>query len=121
MDAILNGLTIKTAGFYETSDISSFNLLFSENDKLDENDLTLNEQNTVASGHNISFSGFEHRFPADNTGYLFITVDMSDDIVAKRTLSIDTISFDHFTFKVDPYKIGTGELPSAYRVSLVCS
>jgi alpha-tubulin suppressor-like RCC1 family protein len=118
MDAILNGLTIKTAGSYETSDISSFNLLFSEDDKLDENDLMLNEQNTVASGHNISFSGFEHRFPADNTGYLFITVDMSDDIVAKRTLSIDTISFDHFTFKVDPYKIGTGELPSGNEHTL---
>ncbi|MBF0453050.1 MAG: hypothetical protein HQK75_20280, partial [Candidatus Magnetomorum sp.] len=121
LDVSLKQLDVKTNGSYDISEIKLFKLRFSGDDQLSEGDPILDEQAAVASGQTISFSDFEQLFQVDHTGYLFITVDLNDQLLPKRTIGIDSIPINQFTYTKKPDLLGSDVLPEGNQHTLYIS
>jgi len=110
-DTTLTGLTVQTAGSYQTSDIPYFKLRYSADANLDSGDATLSIRDSAASGSNISFSGLNQSITAGTTGYLFVTADIANTAVNNRTIGITATSLTNIAL-TETAKLGTVPLPA---------
>jgi hypothetical protein len=98
--ATLTGLTVTTAGTYQTSDIQTNGFQFFINST---NDLTGATQlgaaqAVVASGGNVTVSGLSTAISSDTTRFLLVTTNVAYNAVAGRTISLASTPFSNITF-----------------------
>lgn len=109
-DVRLTDLYATTVGNYETSDIENFNLIYSEDETLDDQDIRLAEHESLPSGDRLSFSGFSHRISKGTAGYLFIAADIGNANCA-REIGIRGISSNDILFAENNLVEKTGAAP----------
>lgn len=99
-NATLTGVTVTTAGTYQTSDLvaNSFKLWYSTDATFTIADYLISTQAIVATGNNVAFTGLSKAITNGNTGYLFITCDIAGAAVIGRTINIATTDFANITF-----------------------
>jgi hypothetical protein len=108
-NARLTALTLKTTGSYNATDIDGFYLHYST-DPNETGTQIADPLTAPASGGNLVFSGLAQVFPAGETGYLWLTADISSSATGDRTLGIDAIASGDVTLANSSNKIG---LPTA--------
>ena len=91
--ATLNGITFRTKGTYQTTDITAFKLFYSDDETLDTADTELAKiSESGESGANLVFTGLTQTFPKYGKAHLFLTADISSKAGGTRTLSIQAPS-----------------------------
>ncbi|NJN26983.1 MAG: T9SS type A sorting domain-containing protein [Cyclobacteriaceae bacterium] len=108
-DANLSSMTLKTNGTYNTGDIeqNGINLWYSTDAVFDSNsDLVIKTIDRVASGSDLVFTGLNQTINSGNSGYLFITIDLSSSAIG-RTIFIDAPPLSNLIFNPPAIKTGT--------------
>jgi len=96
-DAILTSLTLTPRGTYRLSDIVEFRLRHSTDATLDPGDPLLAIRETVPSGEDIEFAELSQSISAE-TGYLFVTANVSVTAGGERTLFMEGTRFADIQF-----------------------
>ncbi|RLC08599.1 MAG: hypothetical protein DRI57_23685, partial [Deltaproteobacteria bacterium] len=100
-EAVLNGVTLTTQGDYQKSDMDGdmpFELRYSEDDFLDNQDPPLGTKSFVSPGTPLEFTGISRSIPKGTTGYLFLTADIGRANGA-RTISVQSPGLSQFVFE----------------------
>ncbi len=104
----LTGLDLVTSGNYNSSDITSFQLVYSPDPALGGDTDLGTVSPSAGSGETLSFSAFGVPVPVNpTTGYLFLLADVPSGATVGRNLIIDAPDFDmDFAFSIP--STGTG-------------
>lgn len=92
----ISELDFTTTGTYTSSDISTFNLFYSEYPTLNDSILV----SSISSGigtHSYSFNSFNQTIDANTTGYFFITIDIASSATNTRTIQAQSITANYVT------------------------
>jgi len=96
-DTSFSGLTLTTAGSYQTTDIKNYKLWYSSDNVLNDNDSILKQHHVVEPGDQIGFNSFSHFLSKDSTAYIFITTDISSRAIV-RNISINAVQLENIIF-----------------------
>ncbi|HEV2829922.1 MAG TPA: hypothetical protein VGW76_20140, partial [Pyrinomonadaceae bacterium] len=98
--ATLTGLTVTTAGTYQTSDIQTngFKVFINSTNDLAGATQLGTAQVVVASGGNVTVSGLSTAISSGATRFLLVTTDVAYNAVAGRTISLTSTPFSNITF-----------------------
>ncbi len=109
----LNGLTISTAGTYGSTEIANLKCWYSTTSTFSSGTATL--LSTISSpgvAGNYSFPAFTSQNVPVGTGYLFITMDVANTVVAGHTINIASTSFSNLG-TTPAVLSGTNPIPAA--------
>ncbi len=106
--ATLNGLSVITAGTYVATDLVNLKVRYSTDATLDISDATLSTKTTGLGAGTQVFSPFTTQgIAASNTGYVFLTADISGSATAGNTINIAPTPFADISFLTTVNKTGT--------------
>ncbi|WP_244532886.1 Ig-like domain-containing protein, partial [Geitlerinema sp. PCC 9228] len=110
-DAQLNSITFTPNGSYKIDDISEFQLVYSTDTILgDDDDTSLGTKTPVPPGNSLTFSNLTQTISNGSTGSLFLTADIAADATQDKTLKIDAPALSDINFAVTfavTNKVGT--------------
>ena len=107
-NATLNGLTIPTAGTYIAADLINLKVRYSADATLDGGDATLCTKTTgLGAGSQVLTPFTSQVINNGNTGYVFITADISPTATAGATINVDPTTFANISFAGTVNKTGT--------------
>lgn len=113
-NAILNGLTVTTAGTYAASDLVNLKVRYSTDNVLDGGDATLSTKTTgLGAGSQVFPSFTSQTINNGTTGYVFVTADISGAATPGNTINIATTAFSDISFFGTVNKTGTDPVPAA--------
>ncbi|CAF3745949.1 unnamed protein product [Rotaria sp. Silwood1] len=124
--ATLTGVTVTTAGTYQTSDLQANGFKFwinSTNNLTGATQLGTN-QAIVASGNNVSVTGLSQNISSGTTRYILVTVDVAYNANTSRNISITSTAFSNITFSTgsktgtDPVAAGNTQTFAAVTPSI---
>jgi hypothetical protein len=106
--ATLTGLTVTTAGTYQTSDIQTngFKFWINSTNNLSGATQLGASQAVVASGGTVAVSGLSTSIASGATRFLLVTSDIAYNAVAGRTISLTSTPFSNIPFSTGT-KTGT--------------
>jgi autotransporter-associated beta strand protein len=117
--AILNGLTVTTAGTYNATDLTNLEVRYSADATLDAGDAILSTKTTSLGAGTHVFPSFTHQvIDAGTTGYLFVTADIASNATAGNTINVGTTSFSNISF-VAGTKTGTNPVAAGGTKTIV--
>ena len=113
-DAVLNSLTVTTAGTYVVADIKTngFKLWYSADTLLNSlTDVLLSTKAAVGPSNNLVFGSLSSTILEDASGYYFVTADISNDATASHTVQIAGTAFSNISF-ASANLTGTNPIPA---------
>ena len=106
-DSIFTGVTLKTTGSYEISDIEKWKIIYSEDNVLDTSDHVLSTKTEVIpsdtktdenTNNLLIFNNFSQIIARDKISHFFITADMTQKAIV-RNVSIKEMKLEDLVFK----------------------
>jgi len=111
-NALLTGITVKTAGSYASSDFTSFKLVLSTDGTYDVTDPVLSTISTsTGAGQTLAFTGIGQNIPVGTTRYLFVVASVSGCASVGNSINITSTSLTSITYS-NPLSVKVGT-PSA--------
>lgn len=120
-NAVLNGVTITTAGTYIASDLTNLKCWYSADNSFDPgSDELLSTKTTALGAGSQVFPSFSSKtINEGTTGYIFITVDLPVSATEGNTISVNAITTSDISF-VTGNKSGTANA-SGIKTIIACT
>jgi hypothetical protein len=122
-NANFTDLTLTTGGTYSVNDIKAngFKLWYSNDNIFDSgSDTQLMAINPVLPGNNLVFTGLFQTINDGTTGYVFLTVDLADNVTKGGTISLTSTAFSNISFSASANKTGVDPAPGSNTQTINC-
>jgi len=120
-NAVLNGVTITTAGTYIASDLTNLKCWYSADNSFNSgtDELLSTKTTSLGTGAQVFPSFSSKTINEGTTGYMFITVDLPVSAIENNTISVNAITTSDISF-VSGNKTGTANA-SGTKTIIACT